>query len=194
MKITAVRLLILLLVINFISFAQENNLINEARKIFNKNENIQISFVYKNSNKEGQILYSKNFGEKLIFGDYEIVVKKDTVFNFNKKINRLVISIKDEEYSNFSLKNILFDLPERCLIKQNGNELTLVPKNPDAENFSVVKITFGKNKLPKHILFYGTDGNKSFFEITNYSFQKHFTKNDFAIKTNGKTKVIDFRE
>ncbi len=194
MKITAVRLLILLLVINIITFAQENNLINKARKIFEKNENIQISFVYKNSNKDGQILYSKNFGEKLIFGDYEIVVKKDTVFNFNKKINRFVISIKDEEYSNFSLKNILFDLPERCLIKQNGNKLTLVPKNPDAENFSTVKITFGKNKLPKHILFYGTDGNKSVFEIINYSFQKHFTKNDFTIKTNGKTKVIDFRE
>ncbi len=174
-------------------FAQEKSAFEKAREIFSEAENFSVKFYSPVNKTKGVALYSANRGEKISFGDYEILIKADTVFNYNAKVNRLVISMREDEYSNFSLKTVLFDLPERCDIIEENGSVALIPHEPQNENFSRLEIFFYKNNLPEKIIITDLSGHKNEFELSDYKFNENLTAKDFEIPTNDKTKVIDLR-
>lgn len=175
-----------------ISFA-ESGLFEKAKEKFSEAENFAVAFSSPSGKIKGTAIYSRKFGEKIEFGDYTIVVKNDTVFNYNAKVNRLVISLREEEYSNFSLAAVLFELPERCEITEEKNAVLFIPRNPDEENFSSLKVIFGKDELPSEIIITDLNGNENAFVLSDYKFNVNTGAKDFEISTDKNTKIIDLR-
>ncbi len=189
-----VRILAFLVVVFFADVsAQESRIFENMREIFAEAKNFSAEFSVISQKLEGKAIYSKRYGEKIILGDYAILTKGDTVFNYNSKVNRLVISLREEEYSDFSLKAVLFDLPRRCKIIETGNSVELIPLEPQEENFSDLKIIAGSDNLPREIILTDAGGNVSKIELRNYKFNINLSGKDFELPTNEKTKVIDLR-
>ena len=176
-----------------VSFSQEGNAFSKLRKRFSKAENFSVYFNFVGKNIHGNALYSKKFGERIIFGSYEILVKGDTVFNYNKKADRLVISPRDNEYENFSLKSILFDLPEDCKIENADSAIAIIPDNPDEKNFKRIEIFLKKNGLPGKIKIVDLSGNETLVKLGKFKFNSGLSEKDFAIHKKKTTKIIDFR-
>lgn len=189
------KAIVVLLVLLFysVSFSQEQNAFSKLRERFSKAENFSVDFNFVGKNIQGNALYSKKFGEKIIFGSYEILVKGDTVFNYNKKADRLVISPRDNEYENFSLKSILFDLPEDCKIENADSAIAIIPDNPDEKNFKRIEIFLKKNGLPGKIKIVDLSGNETFVKLGKFKFNSDLSEKDFVIHKKKTTKIIDFR-
>ncbi len=185
--------LLLVLLFSSLSFSQEANAFSKLRKRFSEAENFSVDFIFVGRNIRGKALYSKKFGEKIIFGSYEILVKADAVFNYNKKADRLVISPRDNEYENFSLKAILFDLPESCKIVNTDSAITIIPNNPDEKNFKRIEIFLNENNLPDEIKIFDLNGNETLVKLGKFKFNSGLSEKDFVIHKKKTTKIIDFR-
>ena len=189
------KVIVVLLVLLFysVSFSQEQNAFSKLREQFSEAENFSVDFNFVGKDVQGNALYSKKFGEKIIFGSYEILVKGDTVFNYNKKADRLVISPRDNEYENFSLKSILFDLPEDCKIENADSAISIIPDNPDEKNFKRIEILLKKNGLPGKIKIVDLSGNETHVKLGKFKFNSGLSEKDFVIHKKKTTKIIDFR-
>jgi len=175
------------------AFAAENKGFEQLRKTFSDVENFSVNFISKTNNIEGTAIYSKKFGEKISFGAYVILVKADTVFNYNKKSNRLLISPREDEYSDYSLRAILFELPERCEITEEAGAIKLTPRNPEEENFSELTIKTDEKGLPREIVITDLGGHKNEIELRGYKFNVELDAKNFGLPINSKTKIIDLR-
>ncbi len=173
----------------------ETSLLGKVRQKFESEKSFSVEVVLEQNNAAGKIFFQSPDLEKIVFGNYKIVVIADTIWNFNSKLNRLVIQEKEDDFTPFSIYDILFKLPNECEYIENkgGNEFTLIPNNGDEINVRSVKVKMDKSFLPVFVKV--TDmNNKIFsFSLKKYLFGIDFDRSFFEIKKLKGTKVVDLR-
>ncbi len=173
----------------------KTTLLEKVKEKFEKEKSFAVEIVLSGGRQKGKIYFQSPEFEKIYFGDYAIAVVSDTIWNFNKKIKRLVIQEKDEDFSPFSIYDILFKLPGECKYIENKGkgEFTLIPNDEDALNVKSVKVKVNKSSLPVFVEVTDLNGKKFSFYLKNYSFGSGYDRSFFNIELPKGTKIVDLR-
>lgn len=173
----------------------ETTLLEKVKEKFEKEKSFSVEIVLSGGGQKGKIYFQSPDFEKIHFGDYTIAVVSDTIWNFNKKIKRLVIQEKEDDFSPFSIYDILFKLPGECKYVENKGEgeFTLFPKDEDALNVKSVKVKVNKSSLPVFVEVTDLNRKKFSFYLKNYSFGPGYDRSFFKIELPKGTKIVDLR-
>ncbi len=173
----------------------ETTLLEKVKEKFEKEKSFSVEIVLSGGEQKGKIYFQSPDFEKIHFGDYTIAVVSDTIWNFNKKIKRLVIQEKEDDFSPFSIYDILFKLPGECKYVENKGEgeFTLFPKDEDALNVKSVKVKVNKSSLPVFVEVTDLNRKKFSFYLKNYSFGSGYDRSFFKIELPKGTKIVDLR-
>jgi outer membrane lipoprotein-sorting protein len=177
-----------------VSFAQ-SKLLDKVIQKFNSEKSISVEVAQIGSATKGKIFFEFPDKEKIVLNNSEIIVVADTVWNYNFKLNRLVIQERTEEFSPFFLLDILYKLPSKCTYSENSahNQFTLKPLDEQKLNFRLVSVAVGKNTLPKSISLIDINGNKYSFSLNKYILGKKYDDRFFTVKPKKGTKIVDLR-
>ncbi len=197
----AVKLFLLIAVLSFQLFAQSaGTILNKIQQKYNSYENISAEFKQFNLKQtapalKGKIFYSKG-KVKLLLPAAQIVIIKDTVWNYNKKLNQLAISLNEEEkplfdFGNFS-KDLLRNFNASVRKRKNFFEIILTPKGNNFE-FEKLKLIVGKNFLIRSVQAKGESFNRVKIDFENFGFNKITKRNFFKIKVPKNCRIIDLR-
>ena len=148
-----------------------SDILAKVQNKFHTITNFSASFnqtFYKTQGKTGIHAYGKFFYKKknkfnVELNAINIISDGETIWNYNKNSNRVVISHLEKDPTSFSLERFVFDYPPQCVVKlivdenvKNGEQLLeLIPKNQ--------KLQFKKVRI-----LVSPDGMISKLEVTDY--------------------------
>jgi len=148
-------------------------------------------------NVVGKFFYKKQDKYRIELTDQTIVSDGEKVWNYNKKLNRVVVNTTSNDPSSLSLDKFIFEYPEKSSIEilQNNEEVKIVKIIPeDYElNFSYAKLWIDENNLIKRIEVADAGGSKFVFEFLDIILNATINDSMFNLNIPEGTKVIDLR-
>ena len=188
--------------ITFVSliFLQEVSSIQKVQSKFNSLNNFQSDFVQMSNNKvglKGKFYFSKENNYRIELQNNIIISNGTTIWNFDKKRNRVVISNVEDDPLSFSLREYIFNYPVKCNIterKINKNKIviSLKPKS-DEINFKEAKLFLSDNYLINKIEVEDFNGSSFSFIFSNIKVDKNISPKLFQFVNNSDAKIIDLR-
>ncbi|MCL4547463.1 MAG: outer membrane lipoprotein chaperone LolA [Bacteroidetes bacterium] len=129
-----------------------------------------------------------------------IVSDGNTIWNLNKKFNRVVISYFSDDPTSFSLETFVFDYPPLCkvrLVKEDHAAhgegiLELTPKDQDME-FKSVKIYVNKEGLISALEIIDRGDIKYSFQFSNFKLNQSMPDSKFTYNPPKGIHIIDLR-
>ncbi|KAB2846060.1 MAG: outer membrane lipoprotein carrier protein LolA, partial [Melioribacteraceae bacterium] len=107
----------------------------------------------------GNFSYQKKNKFKVGLKNVELISDGKTIWNYDKRLNRVVINKSDESNAFLNLDDIINNYPEQCsaeLVKETGSDkfyvLKLTPKRNTLE-FEYANIWIDKNYILNKIIF-----------------------------------------
>ena len=198
------KFLIVILLVSTSLFAQNaETIIKKVRNKFNSVESFSAEIVrtVKNNKQtlQGKFYYYKPDFYKIVLPQREIISIADTIWNFEKKRKRIIISQKDENISFFDIRRILFEAVKKFNIK-------IVESNKSSKDKFVLKLT-PKNGQSGQTVFVGVDKNyfvrsvevtapgtqKLRFEFKHLILNKVKKSETFKVRILSNWKVINLR-
>lgn len=148
----------------------------------------------------GLFYYQKKDQFRIEMKNQIIVSDGDTLWNFDKKSKRLIISYMVDEPTTFSLEKFIYDYPPLCVVKllnkSESNEdsfiIELKPKD-DELPFQSVKIWSNKDYEIKRFEMTDLLGTLYIFELNNVKYNQVLSKNNFRFLIPKGIQVIDLR-
>ena len=166
-----IKFLMYLLLSTALNAQSASDILNKVQNKFRAINNFSASFsqIYRQTQGQtgtkvtGKILYRKKNKFNVELNTINIISDGETIWNYNKNSNRVVISNLEKDPTSFSLEMFIFDYPPMCITKlikdenvKNGEELLeLVPNNQ--------KLQFKKIRI-----LVNSDGMISKLEVTDY--------------------------
>jgi outer membrane lipoprotein carrier protein len=173
------------------------DVLKKVQDKFNSIESFSADFFESRSSAKGEFYFKKENSFKIITAKQEITNNGKTIWNYDQKLNRVVINSVENEASSFSLRQYLFDYPEKCdvtLIDTNNVDkvLQFTPYN-DELGFSLAKIYIDENYLLKKIeLANGLDSSIK-FEFKNIKLDVDISEEFFNYNPPQGSRIIDLR-
>lgn len=129
-----------------------------------------------------------------------IVSDGNTIWNLNKKFNRVVISYFSDDPTSFSLERFVFDYPRLCKVGLIKDEhaapgegiLELTPKDQDME-FKSVKIRINKEGLISSLEIIDRGDIKYNFQFSNFKLNLDMPDSKFTYNPPKGIQIIDLR-
>ena len=147
----------------------------------------------------GKFDYKKKNKFKVELKNIELISNSETVWNYDKRLNRVVINSIDENQAFLNIDDIINNYPEQCIAELVKNSrqgefyiLNLTPKKNTLE-FSSAKIWIDKNYILNKIEIKDFSGSVYFVELTNIKLNQKLSDSDFEFTVPEGCKVIDFR-
>lgn len=147
----------------------------------------------------GTFYYKKKNKFKIDLKNILLVSDGISIWNFDKRLNRVVINKIDENQSFLNLDDIINNYPELCtsnLLKDNSDgkfyAVSLKPKNNNLE-FESATLWIDKNYILTKIKILDSSGSEYFVELTNIKLNQNLSDAEFVFITPEACKVIDFR-
>jgi outer membrane lipoprotein-sorting protein len=182
-------------------FYQTENL-NLVEKLQNKFESIKYlsADFTQNYNSEstlnGKFYFKKEDNYRIELPNNIIISDGSTIWNNDKKRDRVVISNLDEDPLAFSLNDYIFTYPKKCEAfeekNNNGYVLNLSAVNSDL-NFKIAKLWINENYLIDKIEVVDFNNNSFLLYFKNITVQNVLDNSLFIYQGNPKTKIIDLR-
>lgn len=192
-----VKRLLFLILFSTLLFPQSK--MGDIQSKFNSLKNFKVNFTQLQNGREvlkGVFYYRNNGSMRIELSSYEMITDGKTVWNFNKKQNKVIISdYSDEDASMLSLRKVINDYPAVCNVTEsnaNGRtEIKLVPRD-NSLNFSEAVIIPSDNGLVGSMRI--TSGT-SLFEVRLSQYQINIKLADelFTFTPSERIKVIDLR-
>ncbi len=197
------RILFLFVFVSSTVFPQSaQEIILKVQKKFNSVIDLKSNIIRVDNNSEnliGKFYYAKQDKYRIVFNYVTIVSNGKTVWQFNKKLNRVVITNANEEENSFSLKKIIFDYPKKCKAKivtenksKNNYIIKFTPLNSSL-SFKWVKLTVTKNYLINQFEMLDLNNNKTTIKFDNIKINSNINLNKFKFKIPTGAKVVDLR-
>jgi outer membrane lipoprotein-sorting protein len=146
----------------------------------------------------GKIFYKEENKFYLELKNLNIVSNGSTVWNFNKKENKVIINeFDDSDPSALSLSEIINEYPEESNLtyqSANGKDILVVVPKPGSDlNFERAKLWISKDNLIEKISIERTSSGDIVVELSNYKLNQNLSDTKFTfIPPEGST-VIDLR-
>ena len=147
----------------------------------------------------GKFNYKKKNKFNVELKDINLISNGHTIWNYDKKLNRVVINTVAENQSFLNLDDIIIEYPEQCglqLVKDSENEnflvVKLVPNNNKLE-FASAKIWIDKSYILNKIEIQDFSNSTYKVELTNIKINQNLHDNKFNFIVPEGCKVIDFR-
>jgi outer membrane lipoprotein-sorting protein len=146
----------------------------------------------------GRLMYKKENQFRLDLKNMTIVSDGYTVWNYNKKENRVVIDdVRDSESFPFSFNTLLNDYPSRSSLSSskegNLNVLTLIPKRGSGLNFNRARLWINSDYLIERIsLETGQEGEVN-IRISDYKINQNLSESLFNFIIPEGSRIIDLR-
>jgi len=199
--VKVVRILLLPVFLSSLLFAQSaDSVIRNVRIKYNSVKNISADFIRIKNGRAKDELKGRMFfsGEKvkIILPAGEIVIIKDTVWNYNKKLRQLVISSNEGGEFFFSPQkfslNFLKNFRAKMVKKENLFKIKFTPlrNNSDLEE---IKLTVDKSFLIRSILTKGQTFGIFKIVFKNYKLNVKLKRDFFKLKVPNNCRVIDLR-
>jgi outer membrane lipoprotein-sorting protein len=182
------------------SFFYQQNADDILKIIQNKFDSIKsfsADFIELSSGAEGDFSFQKENRFKIVTPKQEITSNGSTIWNYDKKLNRVVINNIENEPSGFSLRQYLFEYPKECdieLIDSKPDEkiLELLPRS-DELGFNSAKIFVDENYMLKKIELDNDLQAGIKFEFKNVTIDVDFSENHFEFTPPKGSRIIDLR-
>lgn len=193
------KILLSLILFSFTAFAQNGEEL--LKNVQNKYKSIKdlIADIQQTSsgNLSGKIAYKQGDLFRVELKNMTIISNGSTIWNFNKKDNKVIISNVDKTNpSTFSLNTFLDDYPGKTnvAIEKSGdkNILTLTPKNNQSLNFNRIVLTVNKENLVEKIIVDKASGTST-FTLSNYKVNQNLDDAKFNFIPPKGSNIVDLR-
>ena len=148
---------------------------------------------------EGKFYYKKMDMFRIDNKEMSIINDGKTVWNYNKKLKRVVINYTSDNPSIFSLKKIITDYPSKCKIedvtpvKSKGNNLIKLVPLQNKLNFRSAVLRITKDKLINRLELVTVNGKNIIFEFKKININQKLSKKLFSFTPKKGIKIIDLR-
>jgi outer membrane lipoprotein carrier protein len=127
-----------------------------------------------------------------------IISDGTTVWNYNSRQKRVVISSLSDESTSFSLERYIFDYPALCNIKSAGIDgkeevIELVSKDNNNIEFNSVKIWKTSDDMISKMEIIDLSGAKYIFKLSNIKTDQDMPDSKFTYTPSKGIKIIDIR-
>ena len=180
-------------------FFQESadDVLKKVQDKFNSIDSFSADFSESQLSANGVFYFKKENRFKIITAKQEITNNGSTIWNYDQKLNRVVINSVENESSSFSLRQYLFEYPEKCdvaLIDSKTLEKILqFTPHDDELGFSLAKIYIDENYLLRKIeLDNGLDSQIK-FEFKNINLDVDLSEEFFNFDPPQGSRIIDLR-
>ena len=178
---------------------KEEKILKALQNKFETINDLTVDIIQKAGGKEilsGKLSFKKENKYNLDLKNILIISDGISIWNFNKKENKVIINNVDEsDPSFFSFNTFVYDYPSQCIItsEQNGEVLVLTPKENSDLNFSKARLWINKENLITKIIFEGTGSGDSEVVFANYKLNKNITDSKFKFSPPEGSTIIDLR-
>jgi chaperone LolA len=145
----------------------------------------------------GKFFYKKGDSFRIELPNRMIISDGKSVWNFDKKQNKVVISDAEFDEASFSLKKIIFTYPAKCkltLVKSENNlfYVKAVPTSMEL-SFKEVYLSINNKFLLNKVEIVDFNNMKFTFELFNISLNKNLDNKLFQYQPSTEVEVIDLR-
>jgi len=192
-------LIFLFLITTTFAGDKEEKLLRALQNKFETINELIVDIVQKSGGKEilsGKLSYKKENRFHLELKNNLIVSDGSTIWNYNKKENKVIINNVDEsDPSYFSFKSIVYDYPSQCYLtsEQNGEVLVLTPKENSDLNFTKAKLRINKENLVSKIVLEGAGTGDVEVVFSNYKLNQNLSDSKFKFTPPEGSTIIDLR-
>ncbi|HEX2866220.1 MAG TPA: outer membrane lipoprotein chaperone LolA [Ignavibacteriales bacterium] len=202
---------LLLTLVPFMLFAQTGNqTLKDLQNKFKSINTLSADFVQTGSlspdkqlsTTKGKLYFRKDNKYRIEFRNLEFVSDGTTVWSYNKKNKKVVITdVNSSDASSFSLKQLLYDYPSQSTIEQlpkeevNGIRCDVIRLNSKGgrQNFKSVKIWSDPNSIIRKAEVTDKSGAVYSFELSNIKVNPQLNSGMFTFETPKGSEVIDLR-
>ncbi|RPI66444.1 MAG: outer membrane lipoprotein carrier protein LolA [Ignavibacteriales bacterium] len=193
-----IGLLVIFLSINIIA-GDEEELLRNVKEKFNSIDDFSANVIQegKNSFLNGKIYYKKENKFYLDLKNMTIVSDGITIWNHNKKENKVVVNdLGSEENSIFSFNTLLGEYPSKSNISSskegNFNVLILSPKEGSGLNFSEARLWINSEYLIEKVSVINENNNIT-FNFSGYKINQDLPDSRFTFTAPKGSSIIDLR-
>ncbi len=144
----------------------------------------------------GKFYFSKENNYRIELSNNTIISDGQSIWNLDKKRNKVIISNLDEDPLAFSLSDYIYNYPTKCEVSEetttDGYILTLSGKNTDL-NFESAKLSVNQDYLIIKITVTDFGGNTFILKFSNIKVNEAIEKSFFNYQDDGTNKIIDLR-
>ncbi|MCB0752322.1 MAG: outer membrane lipoprotein carrier protein LolA [Ignavibacteriae bacterium] len=179
--------------------SESDSLISKMQNKFESINNLQADFVQSSNGQnimQGNFYFSKDENYRIELKNNTIISNGKSIWNLDNKRSKVIISNIDEDPLAFSLKEYIYDYPEKCDVKEEKNDdgylLTLTAVNTEL-NFKTARLWVNNNYLIDKITVVDFGGNSFSLQFKNINVLDKIDDSYFEYKGDSKTKLIDLR-
>ncbi len=180
---------------------------SEIQKKFKTIEDLTADFtqtikpaLQSSSKYTGLFYYKKQDKFRVEMKNQTIISDGQTIWNYNSKLNQVVISYLEDESSSFSLEKYIMNYPQLCKISsstelKDGEQysvLSLTPKDLELE-FKTVKLWSDKEYLVKKLDFVNLDDMEFSIVLKNILINQNLSDDKFIFIPPKGSQVIDLK-
>ena len=153
------------------------------------------------SNKtSGKFFYKRKNKFVVEMKNQTIISDGKTVWNYDARFKRVVISSAEDDPTSFSLERFIFEYPKNCTSKEikevpavpGEKEVELVPRTQDLE-FKSVRLWTGKDWMISRMEVIDPGGVRYFVELSDLSYNQKLPDSKFIYSPPQGIKIIDLR-
>lgn len=203
------KIFLLILCITSFGYSQSSNqVIKKLQNKFNSISNFTANFSQSNFNAQGQdqgktsgkFIYKRKNKFIVELKNQTIISDGETIWNSDKRFNRVVVSNLSDDPTSFSLERFIFDYPPLCRIKivsdntlsKGGEYIELTPKDYDME-FKSVKIWVTSDDMISKLEFLDLGDIRYAFQFTDLKINQEVSDSRFTFYPPKGMKIIDLR-
>lgn len=197
--INIISLLLFTVGLNY--YAVGDKLLTNLQDKFKEVKDLSAEFKQSTNGKvvvSGKFFFKKEDKLRIEFKNSILMSDGSTNWNYNQKENKVIISKNDDNNASpFSLRKVIFDYPQECLVSsemENGIEvLVLTPNKESSIGYSLIKIWVNNENLINRIILKDKADNLTQIDFSKYKVNQSITDSKFNFTPPEGSKVIDLR-
>ncbi|MCF6268222.1 MAG: outer membrane lipoprotein carrier protein LolA [Melioribacteraceae bacterium] len=187
-------------------FAQStDSIIDKVQKKFDQIDNLKAKFsqtIYSSQSVkplcfEGEFYYKKEDSFRITLPNREIISDGKSVWNYDERENKVVISDAEFDEASFSLKEIIYNYPKKCdlsLVDGGSGKYYIKAIPNDLElSFKEVYLTINNKYLLNKVEIIDFNNMKFTFELFSIKLNQDIDDKLFQFFSPDEVEVIDLR-
>lgn len=153
------------------------------------------------SSAKSKFYYKKENKYRIEAGTNIIVSDGNTIWNYNKKTNKVVLSRPEDTEMASTINNLVYSFPDQSKISYDGKEkigteeynvLTMTPIKSSG-SFNKIRIWSDNSNMIKRVIVTDRSGSSLVFEFSNIKINSSIPGSKFSFEAPKGSEIIDLR-